>query len=152
MIKVKKEGIILKPTNLKFENSGVLNPGCIKINDEVHMFYRAFSKKKISTIGYCRLKGPLNVVERWKEPVLYPEHDYEKNLEDPRIVFLDGKYYMTYVAYDGINVRLAYAVSDDLINWEKKGILLPNITYDKAEDYFRACKSRLKERYFLFES
>lgn len=150
MIKVKKEGIVLRPTELKFENKGVFNPACIRVGNNVHMFYRAFSKKKRSTIGYCRLKGPLKVVERSENPVLYPEHDYEKNLEDPRIVFLNGKYYLTYVAYDGLNVRLAYAVSDDLKNWEKKGVILPDISYDKAEDHFRACK--LKERYFLFES
>jgi len=152
MIKVKKEGIILKPSNLGFESYGVLNPGCIKIGDYVHMFYRAFSKSKRSTIGYCKLKGPLKVVERSKKPVLYPEYDYEKNLEDPRIVFLDGKYYMTYVSYDGRNVRMAYAVSNDLKKWKKKGVILPDITYDKAEDYFRACRFKLKERYFLFES
>lgn len=46
MIKVKKEGVILKPSDLKFENCGVFNPGCVKIGNEIHMFYRAFSKKK----------------------------------------------------------------------------------------------------------
>jgi len=152
MIKVKKEGIILKPSNLKFENYGVFNPGCIKVGNEVHMFYRAFSKRKRSTIGYCKLKGPLKVVERSKKPVLYPEHEYEKNLEDPRIVRLDGTYYLTYTAYDGRNIRPAYAVSKDLKNWKKKKIILPDISYDKAENYFRSCSLQLKERYFLFES
>ena len=152
MLKVEREGIILKPTKLAFENEGVFNPGCIRVGKHVHMFYRAFSKKKRSTIGYCKLEGPLDVVERAEKPVLRSEYKYEKNLEDPRIVFLDGKYYMTYAAYDGQNVRLAYAVSDNLIDWEKKGIILPDLSYDRAEDYFRACKLRLKERYFLFES
>ena len=152
MIKVKKEGIILRPSEQKFENRGVLNPGCIKIGNNVHMFYRAFSKKKKSTIGYCRLEGPLKVVERAEKPVLFPEHEYERNLEDPRVVYLNGKYYLTYVAYDGYNVRLAYAVSNDLKNWKKKGLILPDLSYDRAEDYFRACRLKLKERYFLFES
>ncbi len=152
MIKIKKEGVILRPSKLKFENKGVLNPACIKLGNEVHIFYRAFSKKKRSTIGYCKLDGPLKVVERSKNPVLFSEHKYEKNLEDPRIVCLDKKYYLTYVAYDGSNVRPCYAVSDDLKNWKKKGTILPDITYDKAEDYFRTCKMKLKERYFLFES
>jgi len=31
-------------------------------------------------------------------------------------------------------------------------VISPKITYDKAEYIFRACKSKLKERYFLFES
>lgn len=29
---------------------------------------------------------------------------------------------------------------------------MPDTTYDKAEDYFKACRLKLKERYFLFES
>lgn len=152
MIKVKKEGIVLRPTNLNFENEAVLNPGCIKVGNEVHMFYRAYSKKNLSTIGYCKLKGPLKVVERMEEPLLCPEHKYEKNLEDPRVVFLNGKYYLTYAAYDGYNLRIAYATSKDLKNWKKGGIILPDMTYDEVEDHFRHCKKQLKERYFLFES
>ena len=152
MIKVKREGIILEPTKLEFENKGVFNPACMKVGNNVHMFYRAWNKKNRSTIGYCKLKGPLKVVERSKKPILTPEADHEYNLEDPRIVFLNGKYYMTYVAYDGKNVRIAYAVSKDLKKFEKKGLILPDMTYDRAEDIFRACSSKLKERYFLFES
>lgn len=152
MLKVKREGIILRPTRLEFENKGVINPGCIQVGKDVHMFYRAWNKDNRSTIGYCRLNGPLKVVERWKKPILTPEHDYEYNLEDPRITYLDGKYYMVYIAYDGRNVRIAYAVSNDLKHWEKKGVISPDITYDAAEDMFRACRTKLKERYFLFES
>ncbi|MBL7054147.1 pesticidal protein Cry7Aa [Candidatus Woesearchaeota archaeon] len=152
MLTVKREGIILEPTKLKFENKGVFNPACIKEGKYVHMFYRAWDKDNRSTIGYCKLDGPLKVVERSEKPLLFPEFEYEKNLEDPRVVFLNGTYYMTYIAYDGKDVRIAYATSKDLKKWEKKGVISPEITYDKAEDIFRSCKKELKERYFLFES
>ncbi len=152
MVFIKKHGIILNPTKLEFESKGVFNPACIREGKYVHMFYRAWNKDKRSTIGYCKLDGPLKVVERAKEPLLFPESKYEHNLEDPRIVFLDGLYYLTYIAYDGKNVRIAYATSKDLKTFQKKGIISPEITYDKAEDLFRACRSKLKERYFLFES
>ena len=152
MVKIKREGIILKPTKLKFENKGAFNPACIRKGRYVHMFYRAWDKDNRSTIGYCKMDGPLKVVERAKEPLLFPEFEYEKNLEDPRIVFLNGIYYLTYIAYDSRNVRIAYATSKDLKKFEKKGVISPEITYDEAEDIFRACKSKLKERYFLFES
>ena len=69
-----------------------------------------------------------------------------------RIVFLDGVYYLTYIAYDKKNVRIAYAISKDLKKFEKKGVILPDITYDEAENLFRLCKEKLKDRYFLFES
>ena len=152
MLKIKRHGIILRPTKLEFEDKGVFNPACIRKGRNVYMFYRAWNKENRSTIGYCKLEGPLKVVERAKKPFLYPEHDYEHNLEDPRIVLLDGIYYLTYVAFDGRNVRIAYAVSKDLKRFEKKKVLSPEITYDKAEDIFRKCESKLKERYFLFES
>ncbi len=151
MVSVKREGILLKPTNLNFENYAVMNPGCIKVGNDVHMFYRAVRKGNHSTIGYCRLEGPLKVVERWKEPVMTPEFDYEKRgVEDPRIVYLNGVYYMFYVAHDGKNALVAYATGRDLKKWGKKGVITPRITYDEAEDFFP--KHKLKDRYFFFES
>ena len=152
MVAIKREGIVLEPTKLNFESKGVFNPACIRKGKYVHMFYRAWDKDKRSTIGYCKLDGPLKVVERAKKPILFPESDYEFNLEDPRIVCINGTYYLTYTAYDGKNVRIAYATSKDLKKFEKKGVISPEITYDEAEDIFRACSFNLKERYFLFES
>jgi len=66
MIEVKKEGVILSKTELEFENEGVLNPAVIRIGDSVHIFYRAVQLWNQSTIGYCRLDGPLNIAERWE--------------------------------------------------------------------------------------
>lgn len=152
MVTIKKEGIILKPTKLPFECKGVFNPACIRKGKYVHMFYRAWDKNNRSTIGYCKLEGPLKVIERAKKPILYTEASHEYSLEDPRIVYLQGTYYLTYTDYDGKNLRIAYATSKDLKKFTKKGTLSPEITYDEAEDLFRVCSRQLKERYFLFES
>ena len=152
MVHIKREGVILKPTKNSFESKGVFNPACIKVGNNVHMYYRAWDKNNRSTIGYCKLEGPLKVVERSEKPILFPEHDYEKNLEDPRIVKIDDTYYLTYIAYDGKSVRIAYATSKDLKQWEKRGTISPEITYDQAEDLFRICEKELKDRYFLFAS
>ncbi len=73
MIKVKKEGILLSKTELEFENEGVLNPAAIREGNDVHMFYRAVQHGNHSTISYCRLGGPLKVVERWDKPIMVPE-------------------------------------------------------------------------------
>lgn len=152
MVSIKREGILLEPTKLRFENKGVLNPACIKEGKYVHMFYRAWNKNNVSTIGYCKLNGPLKIVERSDKPVLFSEYKYEQSLEDPRIVYINGVYYLTYVAYDGKNVRTAYATSKNLKKFTKMGIISPKLTYDEAEDLFRSCKTRLKDRYFFFES
>jgi beta-1,2-mannobiose phosphorylase / 1,2-beta-oligomannan phosphorylase len=152
MVKVRREGIIIGPTNLKFENQGVLNPACIKVGNNVHMFYRAVRKGNFSSIGYCKLDGPLKVAERSSKPILFPQYKYEAHgTEDPRITYLNGVYYMTYVGYDGKNARVAYATSKDLKKFRKGGLLTPKITYDKAENLFRSC-GKLKDRYYLFES
>ncbi len=152
MVEIKREGVILKPTNINFESKGVFNPACIRKGKYVHMFYRAWDQNNRSTIGYCKLDGPLKVVERLKEPFMFPEHSYEYNLEDPRIVCINKTYYLTYTAYDGKNVRIAYAASKDLKKWEKKGVISPEISYAKADSLFSMCKSKLKDRYFLFSA
>jgi predicted GH43/DUF377 family glycosyl hydrolase len=130
MIEVKKEGIILNKTELEFENEGVLNPGVIREGDCVHLFYRAVRNGNYSTIGYCRLDGPLTVAERWNKPFMVPEFNYESHgIEDPRIVKIDDLFYMTYTAYDGTNALGALAISKDLKQFQKQGIIVPPITY-----------------------
>ena len=104
MVNVKREGIILKPTKLPFENKGVFNPACIRVGKYVHMFYRAWDKNQRSTIGYCKLDGPLKVVERNKKPFFPKKKHDELHYEDPRIVKIGKKYHLTYILYDGLNV------------------------------------------------
>jgi predicted GH43/DUF377 family glycosyl hydrolase len=130
MIKVKKEGILLSKTDFEFENESVLNPAAIQVGQTVHLFYRAVRIGNFSTIGYCRLDGPLTIVERWNRPFMVPESESEKHgVEDPRIVKIDDLYYLTYTAYDGTNARGALATSEDLIHFEKQGLIVPPITF-----------------------
>jgi len=130
MIEVKREGILLEKTQLEFENEGVLNPAVIREGDSVHVFYRAVQQGNHSTIGYCKLDGPLTVTERWNKPIIIPGCDDESHgVEDARIVKIGSLYYLTYTAYDGTNARGALATSKDLINFEKRGIIVPPITY-----------------------
>lgn len=130
MITVTKEGIVLKKTNLEFENEGVLNPAVIRQGDNVHLFYRAVRKGNNSSIGYCRLDGPLTVAERWEKPIIVPEFEYESHgVEDARLVKIENEYYLTYTGYDGTNARGALATSHDLKHFEKKGIIVPDLTY-----------------------
>ena len=151
MVKIKKEGILIESTELEFENQAVLNPSVVQNGEILHIFYRAVQQGNYSSIGYCKSKGPNKIIFRKKEPILVPEFEYEKQgIEDPRIVKLDEIYYLFYTAYDGKNALIAYATSKDLINWEKKGLISPKITYDEAEKCFR--KSKLKEKYYFFKS
>lgn len=150
MLKAKDEGIILEKTDLEFESQAVLNPGCIEKDGLVHMFYRAVKPGNFSTIGYCQLKDN-KVTFRAKSPILVPEHKYEKHgLEDPRIVLLEGTYYLFYTAFDGQNALTAYATSFDLVHFEKQGLLSSIIAYAKTKEYFQDLV--LSQRYLSFEA
>lgn len=132
MINVKKEGVLLRKTDLEFENEGVLNPAVIREGENVHLFYRAMSKGNYSSIGYCKLNGPLEIVERCEKPLIYSQFDYESHgVEDPRIVKIDDTYYLTYTAFDGVNALGALATSTDLVHFVKRGLIVPRITYDE---------------------
>lgn len=131
MLNVKKEGIVLEKTQLDFENEGVLNPAAIREGDKVHLFYRAVHQGNQSSIGYCLLDGPLKIENRLYSPIIVPEFDYESHgIEDPRLVKIDDLFYLTYTAFDGVNALGCLATSTDLIHFEKKGILVPQITYE----------------------
>ncbi|MBE0662405.1 MAG: pesticidal protein Cry7Aa [Bacteroidales bacterium] len=148
MIEVEKHGILISKTDFEFENDGVLNPAAIREGDSVHIFYRAVQKGNYSTIGYCRLAGPLTVAERWEKPIMIPEFDYEtQGVEDPRIVKIDDLYFMSYTAYDGLNARGALATSKNLKKFKKHGIIVPPISY--AEFVFLAeTAGKVNERYY----
>lgn len=80
----------------------------------------------------------MRVLERREEPILFSEHDYEKQgLEDPRITKVDDTYYLTYTAYDSLNARGALAISKDLITFQKLGIITPQLTYSEFKSVFK---------------
>ncbi|HPR99559.1 MAG TPA: pesticidal protein Cry7Aa [Candidatus Woesebacteria bacterium] len=151
MIKINYKGIVLeKRWGIDFEANGVLNPGCILVDGVTYMFYRAVNKENVSSIGCCHLKKG-KVIFQSIGPVIFPEFEYEKRgVEDPRITFLDDKYYLLYTAYDGKNATVAMATSTDLVHFRKEGVIIPKISYDEAEDIFRL-KTKLNPRYNFFE-
>jgi beta-1,2-mannobiose phosphorylase / 1,2-beta-oligomannan phosphorylase len=150
MLKLEEARIVLESREgVEFESEGVLNPACVEKDGIIHMFYRAVGKGNFSTIGYCQIKDG-KIIYRSDNPVMVPEFDYERQgIEDPRITFLEGKYYMLYTAYDGKNALVAYAISNDLKTFRKQGLITPQITYDEAEDIFR--NSGIVKKYIFFE-
>ena len=148
MIQIKKEGILLEKTEFEFENEGVLNPAAMQEGNIVHLFYRAVQTGNRSTVGYCRLDGPLTVAERWEKPIIVPELDFEsQGVEDARIVKIDDLYYLSYTGYDGISAQGAVATSKDLKHFKKHGVVVPPISY--AEFVFLAEKAKnVNENYY----
>lgn len=151
MIAAEKHGIILSSTENEFENQGVINPGSYQEGDTLHFLYRAVQKDNLSTIGYAKTTDPLKIEERMDQPFLSIEFDYEKQgMEDPKIVKIEDTYYMTYMAYDGINKMGALATSKDLITFEKKGIISPQINYHSFERLINFNNKDLNPKYHHF--
>lgn len=140
MISIHKHGIILQKSQREFENDGVLNPAAIFFQGRIHLFYRAVRNGNHSTIGYCTLDTPLTISSRNEEPLLFPEFEYEsQGVEDPRIVRIDEVFYLTYTAYNGINAMGALATSVDLLQWHKKGIVVPQFVYG---EFYRIAEAK----------
>ena len=115
-----------------WEAKDVFNPAAVVRDGKVYLLYRAEDTvgrhAGTSRIGLAESVDGRSFTRR-PEPVLYPDNDFmsiyewEGGCEDPRIVEDErGRYYLTYTAYDGRLARLAVAVSDDLIHWEKRGL------------------------------
>ncbi|KAH7336603.1 glycosyl hydrolase [Rhexocercosporidium sp. MPI-PUGE-AT-0058] len=116
------------PAN-NWESAYLYNPSAIVIDDKVWLLYRAQNSSKTSTIGLAWSEDGYNFT-RYNQPVLTPTEWYEipGGCEDPRVIRVNGTFYMTYTAYDGTTARLCLATSTDLVEWTKYGPMLPNVT------------------------
>ena len=143
----------LNENTVYWEERNVLNPTAVVRGDSIYLLYRAQDSMGTSRIGMAVSHDGLNFVKR-PSPVFYPmddhmrkyEWNYQKDgeqensetcyfcyfdgVEDPRIVESeDGRYIMTYTAYDGKTARLAIASSEDMVNWTKHGLVLREEKY-----------------------
>ncbi len=140
------ENPILKPTELSWESKAVFNPAAIDIGGKVRILYRAMSNDNTSTVGYAESTDGLHITKRLPEPIYVPREPFEmkrvpggnSGCEDPRIVKIGERLYMTYTAYDGIDMP-AIAVTGisvkDFIaqkwNWDKPYLISPTQVDDK---------------------
>ena len=65
---------------------------------------------------------------KYGKPILSPsgeEGSFDRyGVDNMRICRHNGKFYMFYIGFDGKGYRTACAVSEDLLHWEKKGVVL----------------------------
>lgn len=117
---------ILRPRGQSWESANLYNPAALVSGDKVILLYRAHADDIVSHIGIARSSDGYNF-EREESPILSPAADYERfGCEDPRIVFIDGTYYLTYTGWDRRNAQLCLATSSDLRNWTRHGPLFEN--------------------------
>ncbi len=149
---------ILSPQKTRvWEHGGTFNPAAVRDDTgAVHLLYRAVGADGISRVGHASSKDGQNFHTRSMYPVYEPVYGYgmpDENKvvgpkkycpefytsgggwggsEDPRAVNIDGRVYMTYVAFEGWNsVRIALtsiAMNDlkaNKWNWKRPKIISP---------------------------
>lgn len=125
-----------------WEAGAVFNCAAIYHDGQVHLVYRATDissngqqGRYINSLGYAVSRDGLNF-ERLDLPVL--TNDVEQELrgpEDPRVVGMNGTFYMLYTAYGGRfdgDFRVSLASSRDLVTWQRHGIMLDEPNKDAA--------------------
>lgn len=115
-----------------WEALNVFNPSVVVHGGLFHMHYRAQGHDYVSRIGYAVSADGLHW-NRLRQPVLEPSSDADaRGVEDPRVTYLDGAFYMAYTAYGRSGPHPAsgalpsgitpmYAVSRDLLSWRRLG-------------------------------
>ncbi len=100
--------IIAPRPGFAWEARGTLNPAAIDLDGSIHLLYRAAADNNISTLGYARSEDGLSIDERSDKPAYFPRMDFEKmGCEDPRLVPIGDRIYMSYTAYDGVTPCVA---------------------------------------------
>ncbi len=102
----------------KWESQYVFNPAAVYEDGKVHLVYRAIGDGGVSVFGYASSKNGLYIDERLNQPIYAPRDLLEREgreqiivytsssggswggCEDPRITKLNGKFYVTYTAFN----------------------------------------------------
>ena len=107
--------ILVPRAELRWEAKACFNPGALRLDDKVHLIYRAMSQDGTSVLGYATSSDGVHIDERLAAPIYGPTAPFEQKLrpgnsgcEDPRLTLLDGMVYMFYTAFDGYTPRVAY--------------------------------------------
>ena len=125
-----------------WEAAAVFNTAVVYHNDLVHLIYRATDitsngqqGEYINSLGYA-VSGDGIHFERLEKPVLSNDVAQEaRGPEDPRITWMDEKFYMLYTGYGGRfngDYRICLATSSNLIHWERQGVMLDEPNKDAA--------------------
>lgn len=118
---------VLSPGETPWTAEAVLNPAALDLGGRVHLIYRAIGMDGVSRLGYAsspngivfdeRPPYPVYVAQRPSRvpnsmrrysPIMYPSGGSWGGAEDPRMVAIDGRVYVTYNAFDDWdNIRVA---------------------------------------------
>lgn len=129
--------ILTSRENESWEGLGAFNPCVVENKGTYHMLYRGQGDPVIrdgkdvslSSIGYATSKDGIRFKDQRR--LIAPTEVWEKfGCEDPRVTYMDGKYYIFYTALSTFpftpqGIRIAVAVSKDLKTIDEKHPVTP---------------------------
>jgi len=103
----------------------------------LHVLYRALSERQLleeprihrSIIAHAQSADGTKFTDRL--PFIVPQHEWERyGCEDPRITYIDGKYFIFYTAlgtypFSADGIRVAVAISKDMKTIQEKHLVTP---------------------------
>jgi predicted GH43/DUF377 family glycosyl hydrolase len=119
---------ILTKNDIPYPVQTVHNAGAVKHNGKYIMLFRSHLDTGRSIIGIAESRDGFNFTAR-PEPFMTPSKEspfaeYEAfGVEDPRITYLEGSYYITYSAYSAHGVRIGLAKTQDFESVERVALI-----------------------------
>lgn len=123
---------IIRPGTTPWTAEAVMNPAAAVIGGRTHLIYRAIGMDGVSRLGYAssedgivfdkRLPYPVYVAQKPRSlpghaqrysPILYPSGGSWGGCEDPRMVTIEGRIYVTFNMFDGWDFIRVAAISID---------------------------------------
>lgn len=117
---------ILRPGRHPWNAEAVFNPGATVLDHRTHLVYRAVGTDGVSRLGYAsspdgilfdkRLPYPMYVARiphnpahhlRHYSPMMYPSGGSWGGCEDPRVVVIEGRVYITFNMFENWMLRVA---------------------------------------------
>lgn len=119
---------ILTSEDVPYPVVTVHNAGVVKHNDRYVMLFRSHLRNGRSLIGIAESDNGFNFKVRPRPFLVASENglfaEYEEfGVEDPRISYLDGYYYITYSAYSRHGVRIGLARTENFVSVERVALI-----------------------------
>ncbi|BDG60675.1 glycoside hydrolase family 130 protein [Caldinitratiruptor microaerophilus] len=135
---------VLKPIpEHPWESAAVFNCAAIYWEGRIHLIYRATDigpharyGRYVSSLGYAVSDDGLHF-KRLDRPILPPGEvpQEQRGAEDPRLVRLNGSFFLVYTAYGGRfegDWRISLASSRELTRWQRHGVVLDEPNKDAS--------------------
>lgn len=123
-----KNNPILEKDDVPYPVATVHNAGVVKFNNKYIMLFRSHKLNGRSILGLAESTDGFHFTVN-KNPFMTPASkepfkEYEEyGIEDPRIIFLDGEFLITYSAYSRHGVRIGLAKTKDFKSVERFSLI-----------------------------